>query len=61
METLRFHTEEFPHLEGVGARYVVVAVYGTWRDGEATNDRRRIPQVQRELRKRFMSRFIHSA
>jgi len=61
METLRFHTEEFPHLEVVGARYVVVAVYGNWRDGDATNDRRRIPQMQRELRKRFMSRFMGDA
>lgn len=56
MQFLRFHTEEFPHLEAVGARYVVVAVHGDWRDGDATNDRRRIPHLQRELRKRFMNR-----
>ncbi|HEY0635687.1 MAG TPA: hypothetical protein VGE00_09910 [Gammaproteobacteria bacterium] len=56
MQLLRFHTEEFPHLEAVGARYVVVAVHGSWRDGDATNDRQRIPQMQRELFKRFMNR-----
>lgn len=61
MEILRFHTEEFPHLEAVGARYVVVAVYGNWRDGDATNDPQRIPHMQRELRKRFMSRCISGA
>lgn len=57
MEYLQFHTQEFPTLEAVGARYVVVAMHGAWRDGRATNDRRQIPRVQRELRKRFMTRF----
>lgn len=61
MEFLRFHTEEFPHLEAVGARYVVVAVHGNWRDGNVTNDRRQIPRMQKELRKRFMSRFENIA
>lgn len=61
MQFLRFHTEEFPHLEAVGARYVVVAVYGEWRDGDATNDPNRIPQLRRELRKRFMSRLNNAA
>ena len=58
MEQLRFQTVEFPSLELVGARYVVVAVYGSWRDGEATNDLRQIPRMQRELRKRFMTRGV---
>lgn len=57
MEFLNFQTKEFPQLEAVGARYVVVAVYGAWRDGDVTNDRRQIPRLQRELRKRFMTRF----
>jgi hypothetical protein len=57
MEFLKFHTQEFPLLEAVGARYVVVAIHGTWRDGGITNDRRQIPRMERELRKRFMTRF----
>ena len=61
MKFLRFHTEEFPNLEAAGARYVVVAVCGQWRDGDATNERQMIPQLQRKLRKRYMSRFISAA
>lgn len=57
MDFLRFHTEEFPMLESIGARFVVVAVHGAWRDGRTTNDRHQIPRMQRELRKRFMTRF----
>jgi len=53
---LKFHTEELPAYEGAGARYVVVAVYGSWRDGEVTNNPALIPSLQRELRKRFMNR-----
>lgn len=61
MEFLNFQTQEFPQLEAVGARFVVVAVYGSWRDGDATNDHRQIPRLQRELRKRFMTRFDEAA
>ena len=39
-----------------GARYVVVACCGTWRDGEVAGFSYQIPRVQRELRKRFMNR-----
>ncbi|HEY0721770.1 MAG TPA: hypothetical protein VGE50_11025 [Gammaproteobacteria bacterium] len=46
-----------PRLASLGARYVVIAVCGDWRDGDITNYRHRIPQLQRELRKRFMTRF----
>lgn len=56
VDTLKFHTEELPAYEDAGARYVVVAYCGTWRDGEVTNNRARIPVIQRELRKRFMNR-----
>lgn len=61
MNILRFHTQEFPHLEDVGARFVVVAVCGEWRDGDVTNDPHAIPKLQRELRKRFMSRLKGAA
>lgn len=56
VEYLKFHTEEFPHLAEEGARYVVVACCGTWRDGEVTNSVTHIGRLQRELRKRFMNR-----
>lgn len=56
MEYLQFHTEEMPELEAVGARFVVVAYCGSWRDGEATSQASRIPQLKRELRRRFMQR-----
>jgi hypothetical protein len=56
VEYLQFHTEELPQMAEVGARYVVVACCGTWRDGEATNDAAQIPALQRRLRKRFMNR-----
>lgn len=55
-EYLKFHTEELPAYHEVGARYVVVAYFGTWRDGEVTNNPAQIPMIQRELRKRFMNR-----
>jgi hypothetical protein len=57
MEMLKFHTEEMPMYEEMNARYVVVAYCGSWRDGEATSNPSLIPQLQRELRKRFMNRF----
>lgn len=56
MLMLQFHTEEMPEFESVGARYVVVAHCADWRDGEVTNDPKRIPKIQQELRKRFMNR-----
>ncbi|MGM0594193.1 MAG: hypothetical protein ACQETD_06620 [Pseudomonadota bacterium] len=45
-----------PHLSESGARYVVVAICGDWRDGEVTNYAVNIPKLQRVLRKRFMNR-----
>lgn len=57
MEYLKFHTEELPQMAGAGARYVVVACCGSWRDGEVTNSTSHIPKLRRELRKRFMNRF----
>jgi hypothetical protein len=57
MDMLQFHTEEMPMYEALGARYVVVACYGSWRDGEATSNPHLIPQLKRELRKRFMNRY----
>jgi hypothetical protein len=59
VEYLTFHTEELPQLAGAGARYVVVACCGTWRDGEVTGDAKMIPALQRTLRKRFMNRLRH--
>ncbi|MDH5785087.1 MAG: hypothetical protein OEZ16_05680 [Chromatiales bacterium] len=56
MEMLQFHTEEIPMYEAIDARFVVVAFFGEWRDGEATSNPRKIPQLKRELRKRFMNR-----
>jgi hypothetical protein len=53
---LKFHTQEMPEMAEAGARYVVVAHYGEWRDGLATNYPAEIPKLQRELRKRFMNR-----
>lgn len=57
MTNLIFHTQEIPQLAVAGARYVVVAVCGAWRDGQVTNDASQIPRLQRELRIRFMTRF----
>jgi hypothetical protein len=57
MTKLIFHTQEIPQLTVAGARYVVVAVCGAWRDGQVTNDASQIPRLQRELRIRFMTRF----
>ncbi len=57
MDYLTFHTEELPQMAEVGARYVVVACCGSWRDGEITNSASQIPTLRRELRKRFMNRF----
>lgn len=56
-ESLQFRTEEIPAYQEIGARYVVVAYFGTWRDGEVTNNPASIPSLQRELRKRFMNRY----
>lgn len=56
MEYLKFHTEEMPQLDEAGARYVVVAYSGTWRDGEVTSSVAHIARLQRELRKRYMKR-----
>lgn len=56
VEYLKFHTEEFPHLAEAGARYVVVACCGSWRDGGVTSSRDHIAVLKRELRKRFMNR-----
>ncbi len=56
VEYLKFHTEELPYLAESGARYVVVACCGSWRDGEVTNSASHIGRLQRELRKRFMNR-----
>ncbi len=58
---LTFQTREVPRLASLGARYVVIAVCGDWRDGDITNYRHRIPHLQRELRKRFMTRFDRRA
>lgn len=60
-DNLKFHTEEFPAFQEIGARYVVVASFGAWRDGEATNNPANIPKIQRELRKRFMNRLSRDA
>jgi len=57
MEMLKFYTQELPQYEEMGARYVVVATYGSWRDGEATSNPQLIPRLKRELRKRFMNRY----
>lgn len=57
MDNIKFHTQDLPQMTEVGARYVVVAHYGEWRDGLATNYKAEIPKLQRELRKRFMKRF----
>jgi hypothetical protein len=57
MDTLKFHTQEMPMYDEMGARYVVVATYGNWRDGEATSSPAQIPRLKRELRKRFMNRY----
>ena len=57
MEMLKFTTQEMPMYEEMGARYVVVAHCGNWRDGEATSNPSMIPKLQRELRKRFMNRY----
>jgi hypothetical protein len=56
MDKLEFHTQEMPEMSPAGARFVVVAYCGTWRDGLTTNFKTEIPQLQRELRKRFMNR-----
>lgn len=56
MEMLKFHTQELPMYEEIGARYVVVAYCGGWRDGEATSNPQMIPKLMRDLRKRFMNR-----
>jgi hypothetical protein len=61
MAYLTFHTKEYPQFERIGARFVVIAIYGAWRDGEITNNPREIPLMQRELRKRFMTRYDHAA
>ena len=56
MESLQFSVHEVPELADQGINYVVVAICGNWRDGEACNDARQLPQLQRTLRKRFMAR-----
>jgi hypothetical protein len=53
---LKFYTQELPAYHDMGARYVVVAYYGDWRDGDVTSSVAQIPVLQRELRKRFMNR-----
>jgi len=58
VEYLHFHTEELPELADAGARFVVVAYCGSWRDGEVTNDAAQIPALKRTLRKRFMGRLV---
>lgn len=60
-DNLKFHTQELPEYEDAGARYVVVAYFGSWRDGEVTNNPEKIPVIQRELRKRFMNRLKRRA
>lgn len=57
MHNLTFHTVDMATLAPQGARYVVIAIYGEWREGDVASDPQQIPQVQRELRKRFMTRF----
>jgi len=57
LEYLSFHTEVMPQLAQVGARYVVVAYCGKWRDGLTTSDESQIPALQRKLRLRFMKRY----
>jgi len=56
MDMLKFHVQDLPQMAADGARYVVVAYCGAWRDGMATNYKAQIPRLQRELRKRFMNR-----
>lgn len=61
MEMLQFHIKEFPGYECNGARFVVIAHCGDWRDGEVTNDPRLLPRLEQALRKRFMNRFNRQA
>lgn len=61
MNGLKYYTEEFPSLEQSGARYVIVAHFGNWREGAATSNPGAIPQLKRELRKRFMNRLATAA
>jgi hypothetical protein len=61
MDTLKFHTQDMPMYEEMGARYVIVAYCGNWRDGEATSNPSLIPRLKRELRKRFMNRYAAEA
>lgn len=56
MQQLKFHLEDYPQLEALGARYVIVAHCGSWRDGVVTNDAEKISTIKRELRRRFMLR-----
>lgn len=56
MDRLKFHVQDLPQMAEAGARFVVVAYCGEWRDGMATNYQAQIPRLQRELRKRFMNR-----
>lgn len=57
MSYLKLLTVDIPSLIPQGARYVVIAIYEDWREGEVTNDPRQIPHIERELRKRFLNRF----
>ncbi len=61
MNALKYHTEEMPSLAPTGARYVIIAHFGSWRDGAATSNPGDIPQLKRELRKRFMNRLATAA
>ena len=56
MEALQFSVHELPELAEHGAGFIVVAVCGEWRDGEAYDDAWQLPHKQRELRRRFMAR-----
>lgn len=60
-DRLKFYTQELPAYEEAGARYVVVAYYGDWRDGDVTSNPAHIPVLERNLRKRFMNRIGSNA
>ncbi len=61
MKELKYSIKEFPALEQSGARYVIIAHFDSWRDGATTSNPLVIPQLKRELRKRFMNRFAIAA
>lgn len=61
MNALKYYTEEMPSIAPAGARYVIIAHFGSWREGLTTSNPGAIPQLKRELQKRFMNRFATAA